>query len=364
MNKALKIILIVAGSICALIGAFVIIVSIYVYIDGKRNAQSEITTDKEELTAETSYDMDDEDDEKEQEAHSKTIPGKEELASGIPDYLHNIDQEHRNALMAEATQKGYPVNWPMLWIVVKRVNMDSYDVNGKMKHFDIEMSDEEADYLLNEMSKRFTETVYEYTNGLVNVEITPLLYDEVTYMDKDGDYDNDDLMVCLDENSFPDIKETFSKYNTIMSTVRIRTEDGDEMYAGWSGLSYTDLTEGNYGFAMAQTSFIPSYEEPSLLCKSDGNPVPEEVYIHEWIHTFEGFETVMKDCDGNPDTAEAHGYERLTKIEENGFYEFYRDLLTRNVWDDKKNDYVGMDEELWRTLAMLMDIAKGRVEGL
>ena len=69
----------------------------------------------------------------------------------------------------------------------------------------------------------------------------------------------------------------------------------------------------------------------------------------------------MKHCDGNPDTAGEHGYECLSQSGENGNYEFYRDLLTRNCWDDKIRDYVGMDEELWRTFAMLMDIAKKRV---
>ena len=325
MKKAVKIIFIIIGSLVALFVAFIILVSVYVVV--------------KDVTADT-----------------KTIPSREDLEPNITDYLEDISEEHKQELIKEAVEKDYPVNWPMLWIVIKRVNLDAADVDGNVGHFDIEMSYEEADYLVYEMSERFSNRVSEYTNGLVNVEITPLLYDEVTYMEKNGE----DLYLVAD--SFPDIKDEFPEYNTVMSTIRVRSGDGDEIRTGWDGLALSDWWPGSFGFTMAQTSDIPSYEVPSLLAFSDDNPVPEEVYIHEWLHTFEEFEIKMKNCDGNPDTAGEHGYECLTTSGENGNYEFYRDLLNRNVWDDKIHDYVGMDTDLWHTYAMLMDIAKGRYE--
>ena len=70
----------------------------------------------------------------------------------------------------------------------------------------------------------------------------------------------------------------------------------------------------------------------------------------------------MSDCDGSPDDGEVHGYECLTDFGANGNYEYYKELLNRKVWDDKKQKNVGIGEELWRTYAMLKDAAKGRTE--
>ncbi len=139
--------------------------------------------------------------------------------------------------------------------------------------------------------------------------------------------------------------------------------DGQQgLFTDWCGLARVDLLDGNYGFARAQTNVEPSYEEESMFCEFEDNPVPEEVYIHEFLHTFENFEEYMLDCDGNPDEAEDNGYECLTSFGANGFYEYYRDLLNGNVLHKKRGKNVGMDEKLWRTEALLMDIAKGRVE--
>ena len=321
MKKAVKIILIITGSLFALIGAFIVLLFVYLIIED-----------------------------------NKTVPDSDDLSGGIERYLSNRDSEKKQALMTEAMDRKYPVNWPMLWIVVKRTNLDAPDPYGNIRHFDIEMTDEEAEYLLYEMPERFADTVYEYTNGLVNVEITPLLYDEVNYLITEGEG------VRLGPESYPDIKDTFPEYNTVMSTIRLQTTDGETaIKTGWAGMAFTGLFDGDYGFAMAQTSQRVAYEVPSLTAWSEDNPVPEEVYIHEWLHTFEEFEETMKHCDGNPDTAGEHGYECLSQSGDNGNYVFYRDLLTRNCWDDKIRDYVGMDEELWRTYAMLMDIAKKRV---
>ena len=79
---------------------------------------------------------------------------EDELNPNISDFLEDIDEEDRDALMSMAVDNAYSVNWPMLWIVVKRVNVDGKGFDGKKVHLDVEMSDEEAEYLLNDMSER------------------------------------------------------------------------------------------------------------------------------------------------------------------------------------------------------------------
>ena len=282
------------------------------------------------------------------------IPDKDDLSSGILDYLDDLDAEEKQNLIDEAVSGNYPVEWPVLWIVVKRINLDERDTDKNITHFDIEMSDEESDYLLNTMSERFARRVNEYTDGLVNVKITPLLYGEVNYLNDDGS------TIALDPKSFPDIADTFTNYNTVICTARMTSEGGPSIDTGCAGCAFCYPLPGNYGFAQVPTSEEPSYEEPSHLAEFRDNPVPEEVYIHEWLHTFEDFEEKMLDCDGNPDCAFDYGYECQTSFGMNGFYEYYKDLLNGRVADKKNLRFVGMNEKPWRTFAMLMDIAKDR----
>lgn len=278
---------------------------------------------------------------------------KELLSSNVCGYVESLDETERMELIDKARDMEYPVNWPMLWIVVKRVNADGKNEAGKKVHVDVTMSDREADYLLYDLSARFSDRVREYTDGLVNVEITPLQYDEVNYL-------NDDLN-CLEAESFDNIKDMFPEYNSVMCIARYEDDDNDlQLFHDWLGLGCLRVYDGNYSFSQVKTDGIPSYKQDSYLALFDDNPVPEEGTIHEWLHSFEDFETVMMDCDGNPDEAQKHGYECMTSFGANGFYEYYRDLLNGRVWDENKQTYVGMNEDLWRTYAMLMDMARGK----
>ncbi|MBE6004160.1 MAG: hypothetical protein E7232_08800 [Lachnospiraceae bacterium] len=61
--------------------------------------------------------------------------------------MDDLNQEERQQLIDEAVSMKYPVNWSMLWIVVKRVNADGEDRNGKKAHIDVEMSEEKKAYV-------------------------------------------------------------------------------------------------------------------------------------------------------------------------------------------------------------------------
>lgn len=301
---------------------------------------------------EEEYPEEDQEEDREEEQDQEDIETK-----GIQEFLEDIDQEKRQMLIDEAMDRKYPVNWPMLWIVVRNINADVTDKDGNTVHIETHMDDTEAEYLLDELPERFANTVKEYTNGLVNVEIQLMEYDEVNKL-------SDDETHRMEPDSFGEIKEMFPQYNSIMVTSRFCSL-GEEMKVEipWAGIADVEMFDGNYLFCQVRTDDdVPAYKPESFLAYFDDNPVPEEGHIHEWLHTFEIFEELMHDCDGNPDTAGEHGYECLTHFGANGNYEFYKDLLNRNVWDKEKQDYVGMGEDLWRTYAMLMDLAKGRTD--
>ena len=54
----------------------------------------------------------------------------EDLNPIMEDYLDDLNQEERQQLIDETVSMKYPVNWSMLWIVVKRIDADGKDWTG------------------------------------------------------------------------------------------------------------------------------------------------------------------------------------------------------------------------------------------
>lgn len=77
-------------------------------------------------------------------------------------------------------------------------------------------------------------------------------------------------------------------------------------------------------------------------------PVIGEPWLHEWLHGVcyyyagRGYPMPLGDADG----AESHGYERSV---DTGWSEYYRDLMTGNVWEPTINNYAGITSAAWKS---------------
>lgn len=93
----------------------------------------------------------------------------------------------------------------------------------------------------------------------------------------------------------------------------------------------------NIRFASDDTNYIYNYNYRV-------NTFPEEVFMHEFLHTLErtseehGYEIV------NLHNYEAYGYDDSGT---NGLAEWYKDFLRCKILDKKTNEYVGLNENVY-----------------
>lgn len=75
------------------------------------------------------------------------------------------------------------------------------------------------------------------------------------------------------------------------------------------------------------------------------NTFPEEVYVHEFLHTLE---RTMEEY--NYEIPELHAYENYGYREEklNGLKNWYQDYMNCEILDQKTNKYVGLDEVVYK----------------
>lgn len=265
------------------------------------------------------------------------------------DYYENLENEDfdrdRQEIIDEYLLNDYPedyeVNWPILWVVIDRLNADGTDENGNPVHVDISMSEEEKEYFLYDLSEQFKDCAEGFAQGNVNFEITPVVYDEITYLD------TDDNINSIVPNSFSDeFREQFKDYNTVIITCRFNEGDDDDIvFHDWVGLCYGVIAEG-CGFLEVPV-FGPSGEtEESYFHEGYGTVCPTELWVHEFIHSLEPLAHTMGDPIPSPDDADKYGYKQIEGCYIDGFYEYYADILSGNVKSDNK--LIGVDDNKWK----------------
>lgn len=262
------------------------------------------------------------------------------------------DDRDRHEIVDDYLLSDYPddyvVNWPVLWVVVDRLNSDGTDEKGNPVHVDITMSEEEKEYFLYDLSEQFKATAEEFAEGNVNFEITPVVYDEITYLE------TDDNLNSIVPNSFSDeFREKFKDYNTVIITCRYE-EDGKNgvVFRDWAGLCYGVIPEG-CGFLevpvfgpsgeTAESYFHDGYE---TLC-------PTELWIHEFIHSLEPLAEAMGESIPSPDEAGKYGYKQIEDGFLDGFYGYYADILSGKVKNN--NTMMGVDENKWKHFGYAYD---------
>ena len=270
-------------------------------------------------------------------------PDSEEF---LPEYHFYQDD-----LLMDTYPSDYQPTWSILWVVVQNLDADAATEDGGMEHMNLSMDDDELDYFLYEVSGDFEQKLEEYTNGWVDFEITPVVYDTVTQLYAEDDWNTIDLSSFSAED-----KELFRQYNTVAVTCRYADPDGQsEIYRGWSGVC-CGIPEG-YGYFIVPIDGPEPYEPGAEFCSDDPEAVISEPWIHEFIHSLEPFGENMDDPIGNPDEAQKYGYED-TDPEHYvwGFYPYYSDDLSGDVWSDERNCFIGMTEAMWKRTAFWYDL--------
>ena len=221
-----------------------------------------------------------------------------------------------------------------LWVIVPKVDAD-LEADGEITHVDTELTTQEI-LRVAELSKDFEKRVEDITDGIVDmvvdVEIMPEPLTQLKY---------DESFNCA---VFDDVlpESVTSREGSYDCTFCFADLGGGK--DATVGQNYWGLAFGGGGAYCRNYVFVQYTGEPTLYSE-DGTYFPEEVWVHEWIHTLEftldGYEFVP-----SADGAETYGYSHDEGA--NSFLGYYSDILNhRVVSPDDPNEYLGVTPEAW-----------------
>lgn len=230
-------------------------------------------------------------------------------------------------------EKGYidgSTDWNFICFIFKNV-----DVNIDGENIKLSMSDEDV-YIIEENLERFEDSIYELSHGKMTAIYETYIIEEpvsnISYDEEHGYY--------IDPLDIKDIIEPYLKkddYDYIFSAVRLgdvnkHIEIPVNDWIGLGGMDYLGIGFSNIRLPNDKNSHMYKYNVRV-------NTFPEEVFIHEFIHTLE---RILK--DSNYDIPALHDYEKYGYKSESkvGLKKWYEDYMNCEIKDNEQ--YIGLDD--------------------
>lgn len=214
--------------------------------------------------------------------------------------------------------------WNVACFVIKSVDIDA-NANGEKKHINLSMTEDDINNIYSNM-QRVSNTIPGMTANKMNITYDIIEIDEplttISY-DVENEYyiDPGDAKVL--------IKKYLEKeeYDYIYVVTRLGNLNVSEDvivhdWVGLGGIDYYGIGFSNIRLPDNLNSYIYRYD-PSI------NTFPEEVYIHEFLHTLERNEKEY----GNEDIANIHNYEEFgyNRDGANGLRNWYTAYMQNSI---------------------------------
>lgn len=240
-------------------------------------------------------------------------------------------------LKVEKGTKRTDTNWNVGCFIIKNI-----DVNIDGKEYKLITNLEDVENVRLNLA-RYKETCYEFSNKKLNVnyemiEITEPLT-RISYSDEHGYYFD-----------YSDVKDLVYKtavekeFDHIIVVARMENEAGTltiPIKDNWIGLGSMDM----YGIGY---SLIRINKNANVYNYKYGitNQAPEEVYVHEFLHTLE-----RNIIERGYTIPALHDYEKygytVKPIE--GLNQWYKDYMRKEILDKTTNTYIGLAQEAYST---------------
>ena len=233
--------------------------------------------------------------------------------------------------------KTSDTEWNVGCFIIKEIDVT---IDGKQYHLKTNLNDIE-NVKLN--MARYKEDCYNFSKKAMTVNYEIIEIDKpvttITYSDEHGYY-----------LSYKDIKEQVydivkeKGYDHIFAVCRMEDEQGTTtipIYDNWIGLGGMDM----YGIGY---SLIRINKNSNTYTYKYGitNQLPEEVYVHEFLHTLE--RNSVENGYGIP---ALHDYEKYGYTEKRieGLNEWYKDYMAKEILDKNTGAYIGLSEFVYKT---------------
>lgn len=240
-------------------------------------------------------------------------------------------------LKVEKGTKRQDTDWRIGCYVIKEVNVD---IEGKNYHYTTNTEDIEN---MKFNLKRFKQDCYTFSNKILNIDYdiidvtTPLT--QISHSEEHGYYfsyrDIENLI-------YDDVKQ--KEYDHVFVICRMEDVNGTNAIPindNWIGLGSMDLYGIGYSLVrINKNSNVHTYKYGIT------NQLPEEVYLHEFLHTLE-----RNLIDNGYDIPALHNYKDYGYSEKmsEGLKQWYQDYMRKRILDKTKNEYVGLYEIAYKT---------------
>lgn len=237
-------------------------------------------------------------------------------------------------------EKGIPnddTEWNIGCFIIKNL-----DVNIEGKEYKLKTNLEDIENARLNI-ERYKDSCYNFSDKkmTVNYEITEIdtPVTTISYSDEHGYY-----------ISYKDVKDLIYKtakeknYDHIFAVCRMENEDGSlsiPIYENWIGLGSMDMYGIGYSLIRINKNANNYLYKYGII-----NQAPEEVYLHEFLHTLE-----RNLIESGYEIPELHDYEKYGYTEKTveGLNQWYKDYMQKKILDKSTGNYVGLDETVYYT---------------
>lgn len=230
-------------------------------------------------------------------------------------------------------------NWKFLCLIFDETNVN-LNINGQEKNFNLRLSQTDIEdmklcinrfeYAMRELSKQKMNVDCDVVE--VKEPITSMSYDE----------ENGYFVAPYDVQNVIDDYINLGKYDHIFVAFRTgETKSNQEIpvndWIGLGSMEYRNIGFSNIRLPNDDSNYIYKYDERV-------NTFPEEVYVHEFLHTLE-----RNAEEYGYERPELHDYEKYGYRNQNklGLKQWYADYMNKEVKSSKKG-YVGLPEEIFK----------------
>ena len=220
-------------------------------------------------------------------------------------------------------------NWNIACFVFKNT-----DVNINKNQYNYEMSKNDINQI-NDCMKRFKSVCEEFSNGNINISYKVIEIENpiksMSYDDEKGYYiDSKDIAKDIDQYL------NQNEFDHIFVCARISDDSSKDLANNWIGLGsmeYKGIGYSNIRMPTSSKSYALKYDNKL-------NQFPEEVFVHEFLHTLE-----RNSKEYNLQCPELHsssdyGY-KAEKIK--SLYNWYKDYMSCNI----KNENIGLNKQIY-----------------
>ena len=229
-------------------------------------------------------------------------------------------------------------NWKMLCLLFEETKVD-LNINGVVKNFDLKLTDSDL-YDMQLCINRFENSMKELSNGKIKVScdiqrvLTPIT--SMSYDEENGFY-----VAPYDVKDIIDSYIKQGKYDHIF--IAFRTGDINSKneipvndWIGLGSMEYRNIGFSNIRLPNSESNYIYKYDVRV-------NTFPEEVYVHEFIHTLE-----RNAEEYGYERPELHSYEKYGYKSENivGLKQWYADYMNKQI-KTASDGYIGLPQEIF-----------------